>query len=174
MYKELPLTISFQDHCIELERDGYEIIGQGGFASVFATPSANHVIKVARKTTNEKPDRWFNYAMAVMGLDNPYFPKIESITMYGNYRNLTSFYVAKMERLKPINKTNTILEVLQEALVHSWRTEKGMCEKILHHGWVDDEKLIYKSIGGKKYISTFMDAMRTIKKVKAKYYADDD
>ena len=177
MYKELPLTTTFNDYCIDLECSGYELIGQGGFGRVFATPSAKHVIKVARKTTNENPDRWFNYAKAVMGIDNPFFPKVESITMYGDYRNLLSFYVARMERLKPLNNneiTGIITDIIQEAILRQWRTEKGMCKTILHYGWIDDEKLIYKSIGGKKKIPDFMDAMRVIKKVKSRYHAEDD
>jgi hypothetical protein len=179
MYKEKSLQMSIAEHRAMLISKGYKEIGSGGFSVVYATKSGNHVIKVApKKQTNGSIDRWFNYAMAVKDKKNPFFPKIKSITMYGNYQNHESYYVAMMERLKPLNynkKIGAMINIVQYAITYPWRTERGICERILENSWgIDDEKQIYKTIGGKKILPVFMEAIKTIKQVKNRYRADDD
>lgn len=178
MYQEKALHMTFDEYHTMLISKGYNRIGSGKFSRVYATLSGNHVIKLATKQSSGDIDRWFNYAKSVMDKKNLFFPKIKSITMYGNYKNSECYYVAVMERLKSLNQNNTtrlMTNVVQNAISSLWRTEKGICEAILQYSWgIDDEKQIYKIIGGEKQLPMFMEAIQIIKDVKNRYQAEDD
>lgn len=84
------------DDVSSLEEHGYELLGNGAFASVWGRPDEDTVIKIGGDLLD---DGWLAYAREIMTgkWDSPFLPVIFSLEV-NDYR-----YVARMERLDALS-----------------------------------------------------------------------
>lgn len=89
-----------------LRNMGYRCIGTGAFAAVYARPGDDVVIKVGREG---EADPWVHYAHAVRSSKrNPWLPEVNKVALFHcstvtQCDHSARYYVAEIERLKPIN-----------------------------------------------------------------------
>ncbi len=84
-----------------LRDHGYNRLGEGGFATVWAHPvHDDHVIKV-HHSGNDLQDGYLNYIQQkeVRSKSNPHFPIIHSIKHYIPQQGMSSVSIIKMEKL---------------------------------------------------------------------------
>lgn len=114
--------VTLDKYRIDLIRAGYEEIGEGAYATVYAHPDEDFVVKVGQvdffKRMMTKPaclsdydkdkileewraDGYLNFLHSIEK-NNPYFPKIHGVKFFANIRAGHHYYVIKMERLYPL------------------------------------------------------------------------
>jgi len=90
------------DYCDQkLKKKGYQMIGSGAYAEVWAMPKGDHVLKIGRCSPHMfEIDAYLSYLKAIpSNTRNPLFPKVDSIKLY-KYSRYQGFYVVKLERLQ--------------------------------------------------------------------------
>jgi len=97
-----------------LIRKGYDEIGSGCYGVVVSKPGVKHVIKICDTYDNSGYLAFLRFAVRNQG--NRFFPRIYSIEHFGD-----SFFVVKMEKLRPQKKIHERWELLE--LLGSSRTK---------------------------------------------------
>ena len=100
-YRDTPFTIDQFTKTAHLRRGttaGYSV--PSGWYSRTAVPKQGAVTKSSHQTSILSKDAYFAYVKATLNMDNPYFPRIESIRVAKDRKgNERPFY--KIERLEP-------------------------------------------------------------------------
>ena len=99
---QLPTETATTTSCSELvrllDKNKYNVVGDGGYATVYAQAKSSTVVKVGRLSYY---DGWADDAyltfLRKMDPTNPMFPVITEITLFNNNDEL--YYVIRMERL---------------------------------------------------------------------------
>lgn len=91
-----------------MNRKGNAVIGSGCYAVVMQAKNPDKVIKVG----NCIDDQWLSYYEKVISTckNNPYVPQVDSVYIGDNY------YVATMEKLKPVFFVDDVYEELADIL----------------------------------------------------------
>ena len=77
-----------------LQNAGYQYLGSGNYANVYAKPGANHVIKLFGHSDLAYP----KFIELVQSNPNPHFPKFKGKMM----KVTNDYYAIQMERLSPL------------------------------------------------------------------------